>query len=213
MKVLIADDDRITRRMLEAALGEWGYDTVACPDGLAAWEALRAADAPKFAILDWEMPGLDGLTVCRHARALPTRRPPYLLLLTVRDSRPDVVAGLEGGADDYMTKPFDHAELHARLQTGLRILRLQEELAAELERSQAALALVKQLQGLLPVCGYCKKIRDERDAWRRMEDYIAAHSEARFSHGVCPDCWVRHVGPELRKLGGPARGATEEAPA
>jgi DNA-binding response OmpR family regulator len=208
MKVLIADDDRVIRRILEAALNEWGYGTVAVPDGLAAWEALRAPDAPRFAILDWLMPGLDGLEVCRRVRALPTRLPPYLLLLTVRDTRPDIVAGLQGGADDYMTKPFDHDELHARLQTGLRILRLQEELAAELRRSQEALELVKQLQGLLPICGYCKRIRDGHDAWQQLEDYISAHSEARFSHGVCPLCWEEHVGPELRRLGepGPANG-------
>ena len=201
MKVLIADDDRVIRRILEAALNEWGYDTLSVPDGLGAWEALQAPDAPRFAILDWLMPGLDGLEVCRRVRALPTRLPPYLLLLTVRDGRTDVVDGLQGGADDYMTKPFDHDELHARLQTGLRILRLQEELAAELRRSQEALELVKQLQGLLPICGYCKRIRDDRNAWQQMEDYISAHSEARFSHGVCPRCWEEHVGPELRGIG------------
>jgi phosphoserine phosphatase RsbU/P len=201
MKVLIADDDRVIRRILEAALNEWGYDTVAVSDGQGAWEALQAPDAPRFAILDWLMPGLDGLEVCRRVRELPTRLPPYLLLLTVRDTRPDIVAGLQGGADDYMTKPFDHAELHARLQTGLRILRLQEELAAELRRSREALELVKQLQGLLPICGYCKRIRDDRHAWQPLEDYISAHSEARFSHGVCPRCWEEHVGPELRRIG------------
>jgi CheY-like chemotaxis protein len=191
--------------MLEAALNEWGYDTVAVGDGLAAWDALRAPEAPKFAILDWLMPGLDGVEVCRRARALPTRQPPYLLLLTVRDSRPDVVAGLLGGADDYMTKPFDHAELHARLQTGLRIQRLQEELASELRRSQEALALVKQLQGLLPICGYCKKIRDDRGAWSQLEEYISAHSEARFSHGICPLCFELNVGPELDQFRGADR--------
>jgi DNA-binding response OmpR family regulator len=203
MKVLVADDDRVTRCMLEAALTEWGYGTVTVGDGLRAWEALQGPDAPKFAILDWLMPGLDGLEVCRRVRALPTRQPPYLLLLTVRDSRPDVVAGLLGGADDYMTKPFDHAELHARLQTGLRVLGLQQELAAELRRTQEALELVKQLQGLLPICGYCKKIRDERAGWQQLEDYISAHSEARFSHGVCPACFEEQVQPELRRLGLP----------
>ena len=206
MKALIADDDRVTRRMLEAALAEWGFSTVAVADGTAAWEVLQAPEAPQFAILDWLMPGLDGLEVCRRARALPTRPPPYLLLLTVRDSRPDIVAGLQGGADDYMTKPFDHAELHARLQTGRRIRQLQEELAAELRRTQEALAHVKQLQGLLPICGYCKKIRDDDNAWQQLEDYISAHSEARFSHGVCPRCWEEHVGPELRRLAPPGEG-------
>jgi phosphoserine phosphatase RsbU/P len=189
VNVLIAEDDRVTRRMLEAVLAEWGYESVVVSDGQAAWERLRAPDAPRFALLDWLMPGLDGPEVCRRVRALPTRQPPYLILLTVRDSRPDVVAGLQAGADDYVVKPFDHAELHARLQTGFRILRLQRELAGQLRQSEEALALVKRLHGLLPICCYCKKIREGDNYWRQVEDYIADHSDARFSHGICPGCW------------------------
>lgn len=203
-KVLIADDDRITRRMLEVILGEWDYEPVVVRDGLAAWEVLQQADGPRIALLDWLMPGMDGVEVCRRVRALPTRQPPYLILLTVRDSRRDVVSGLEGGADDYVVKPFDQAELRARLQTGLRILRLQHGLAEQLRKSEEALAQVKQLQGLLPICSYCKKIRDDQNYWRQVEDYIAAHSEVRFSHGICPGCWEAAVLPQLEKAcGGP----------
>jgi sigma-B regulation protein RsbU (phosphoserine phosphatase) len=201
-RVLIADDDRITRRMLEVILGEWGYETVTVPDGLTAWNHLERADGPRLALLDWLMPGLDGVEVCRRVRTLPTRLPSYLILLTVRDSRQDVVAGLEGGADDYVVKPFDQAELKARLQTGFRILRLQRDLAEQLRKSEEALSLVKQLQGLLPICSYCKKIRDDRNYWRQVEDYISAHSEARFSHGICPACWEGAVLPQLDKMAG-----------
>ena len=190
-KVLIADDDRVTRRMLEVILGEWGYETVVAQDGLTAWETLRRADGPRLALLDWLMPGLDGVEICRRVRAVPSRQPPFVILLTVRDSRQDVVAGLEAGADDYVVKPFDQAELRARLKTGARILRLQAELAEQLRTSEQALALVKRLQGLLPICSYCKKVRDDQNYWRRVEDYVSEHSEARFSHGICPTCWGR----------------------
>jgi DNA-binding response OmpR family regulator len=205
MRILIAEDDRVTRRMLEVILAEWGYETVTVADGLAAWELLRDPDGPKLALLDWLMPGIDGLEVCRRVRALPTRRAPYLVLLTVCDGRPDVVAGLQAGADDYITKPFDQAELRARIQTGLRIVRLQLDLAAQLRDSEATLARVRQLQGLLPICMYCKKIRDDRDYWQQVEAYIAAHTEARFSHGICPCCWESKVKPELERIrgGGP----------
>jgi response regulator RpfG family c-di-GMP phosphodiesterase len=148
------------------------------------------------------MPGLDGLEICRRVRALPTRQPPYLILLTVRDSRQDMVAGLQGGADDYIAKPFDREELRARLQTGRRILRLQRDLAEQLRQSEAALSQVKQLQGLLPICSYCKKIRDDQNYWRQVEEYISAYSEARFSHGICPTCWEGAVLPELEKSSG-----------
>src|SRR5205085_9963002 len=140
-----------------AILDEWGYQTLQATNGLEAWDILQQPDGPSFAIIDWLMPGLDGPEVCRRARARQTLQPPYVILLTVRDSRQDVVAGLQSGADDYVVKPFDQAELHARLQTGFRILRLQRDLAEQLRTSEQALALVKRMQGLLPICAYCKK--------------------------------------------------------
>ena len=124
MRILIADDDRVTRRMLEVLLSEWGYETVVACDGLHAWEMLQTADAPKLAILDWVMPGLEGLEVCRKVRQLSNRQQAYLILLTVKGNSRDIVAGLRGGADDYITKPFDLEELQARVQTGFRIVEL-----------------------------------------------------------------------------------------
>ncbi len=128
MKILVADDDAVYRRELELLLAEWHYEVVTAADGLQAVRALEGEDAPRLAILDWMMPGKDGLEVCRQLRSAPTEPYTYVLLLTVRGEKRDVVAGLEAGADDYLAKPFDAAELRARLRAGRRILALQEAL-------------------------------------------------------------------------------------
>ena len=207
MKILIADDDRISRRVLEVVLTEWGEEVVPACDGAAAWEALQAPDAPALAVLDWLMPGLDGLEVCRRVRARNSPTPPYLILLTVRDSRQDLVTGLRGGADDYIPKPFDLPELHARLEVGRRMLALQRNLADRVRELEDAVAQIKQLQGLLPICSYCKKIRDGANYWQRVEDYISAHSDATFTHGICPNCFDRIVQTQLAgRSGSPAAG-------
>jgi diguanylate cyclase (GGDEF)-like protein len=133
MRILIAEDDPVSRQVLATRLRNWGDEVIACPDGTSAWEALQKPDAPKLAILDWMMPGLDGLEVCRRVRGLTGRAYSYLLLLTARSQREDVVAGLEAGADDYLTKPVDLNELRARLRAGHRILELQDQLLAAQE--------------------------------------------------------------------------------
>ncbi|HZY83991.1 MAG TPA: response regulator transcription factor [Gemmataceae bacterium] len=201
MNLLLADDDGLYRRVLERALTEWGYRVQAVCDGAAAWEALRAEGAPRLALLDWMMPGLDGPEVCRRARALPTAEPPYLILLTSRESKEDIVAGLQSGANDYVTKPFDRAELQARLEVGRNVLGLRASLAARVRELEQALAQVKQLQGLLPICSYCKKIRDDKNYWQQVESYFCQHAEVTFSHGICPDCWQRVLRPQLQKMG------------
>lgn len=139
MRILIADDELVTRRMLEAKLCQWGYDVVVRCDGGAALEALQGADAPRLAILDRMMPELDGPEVCRRVRSLTDRPYVYLLLLTARGEKQDLVRGLEAGADDYLTKPFDTQELRVRLRVGERILDLQTQLMAACEalREQA----------------------------------------------------------------------------
>src|SRR5688572_27770201 len=133
MDILVADDDAIQRRQLEATLGGWGYRVHTAADGLAAWEALQGDSAPGMAVLDWLMPGFDGATLCHMVRELPRDRYTYLLLLSSRAEHSDLIAGLESGADDYLIKPYDPAELKARLNTGRRILHLQTELIAARE--------------------------------------------------------------------------------
>ena len=197
MRILIAEDDLVSRRMLEATLLRWGYEVVVTSDGLAAWQALQEKDAPRMAILDWMMPGLDGIDICRKARARPTSEPPYVILLTAKGSKTDIVSGLQSGADDYIVKPFDRDELRARVQAGVRILSLQASLAARVRDLEEALARVKTLQGLLPICSYCKRVRNDDHYWQQVESYVSDHSDARFSHGICPDCYETVVRPQL----------------
>jgi len=133
VKVLVAEDDPVTRRMLEAALSQWSYEAVSCSDGNAAWEALQGENAPRLALLDWVMPGLDGLELCRRLRRRPSEDYVYILFLTVKGRKAEVVEGLDAGADDYLVKPFDRSELEARLRAGQRILDLQAQLIAARE--------------------------------------------------------------------------------
>ena len=139
MRVLIADDDDVLRHILEATLVKWGYEVVVARNGLEAWRLLQSNDATKLAILDWIMPGMDGVEVCREIRKREDRPYIYLLLLTSKHKKEDVIAGLEAGADDYIPKPFDPQELKMRVRAGRRILDLQAELlsARETLRYQA----------------------------------------------------------------------------
>jgi len=200
MRILVAEDQAVSRHILVANLRKWGYDVTAVEDGTQAWQALEAEDAPQLAILDWLMPGMDGIEICRQIRQSPQRQPVYLILLTARRGQEDKVHGLQSGADDYITKPFNREELRARVQVGIRVLELQGALAQRVRELEDALSRVKTLQGLLPICSYCKKIRDDRNYWQQVEGYISDHSQAQFSHGICPECYARFVQPELDRL-------------
>jgi DNA-binding response OmpR family regulator len=207
MHVLIAEDDRVTGEILARTLQRWNYETTLVPDGAKAWEFLRTTTAPTLAILDWMMPELDGPDVCRRVRGELGLANMYLLLVTARETPGDVVAGLDAGADDYIIKPFDPEELRARVAVGVRVLALQQKLAERVEELQAALSNVKQLRGLLPICAYCKRIRGDDQYWTQVEGYIAAHSDAQFSHGICPACYET-VSAEIDDLSRKKRGAS-----
>jgi len=200
MKLLIAEDRLATLSALTQLTTHWGYQVIGVSDGGMAWDILQREDAPKLALLDWVLPILDGVEVCRQVRQRFPDHPPHLILITGRGSEDDLIAGLAGGADDYLRKPVSPPELRARLDAGKRIVKLQSNLAERVRNLEKALSRVKQLQGLLPICSYCKKVRDDRNYWRQVEDYISANSEAQFSHGICPDCFTMIVEPELSRF-------------
>ena len=189
MRILVADDDPTGATILARSLARWGLDVVVAHDGEEAWRIIEQDGGIAMAILDWMMAGTDGPELCRRIRQDERHAHMYIILLTSRDSRADVVAGLDAGADDYLIKPFDLEELRARVHVGVRILTLQDRLTERVAELQEALSKVKQLSGLLPICSYCKRIRGDENYWERVESYISEHTDATFSHGICPQCY------------------------
>ncbi|MCZ6681493.1 MAG: response regulator [Candidatus Poribacteria bacterium] len=200
MRILIAEDDDTSRLLLKAMLDKWEYDVTVAHDGAEAWQVLQQEDTPRLAILDWMMPKMDGVEVCRKVREINHGQLIYILLLTTRGRTTDIIEGLEAGADDYLTKPFNQRELQVRVRVGERVVKLQSDLANRVNELEDALSQVKQLEGLLPICAYCKKVRDDHDFWHQVENYIMAYSEARFSHSICPDCYEQIIVPQLEAL-------------
>ncbi len=194
MKVLIADDDRMTTLMLSRTLEAWGFEVNVVHDGISAWEQISGSTPPELVVVDWMMPELDGIGLCRRIRAAELDTPVYVILLTSRNSQQDIVVGLEAGADDYLTKPFDPDELRARIHVGQRTL--------------ALIANIKSLSGLLPICSYCKRIRSDQNYWEQVESYITEHTDARFSHGICPECYEK----VLKEMDGPLTDAPSATP-
>lgn len=193
MRVLIAEDDAISRKILEVNLERAGYEVVATADGGAAWDELCGEDAPKIAILDWMMPVMDGPDVCRRVRAAGERLGySYLLLLTAKTRPADRAEGFDAGADDYLTKPFDPQDLRARVAVGKRIIDLQSALESRVEELRHARGEVRQLQSLLPICMHCKRIRDDESTWHQLEAYIESHFDTAFTHSLCGECLSVH---------------------
>jgi phosphoserine phosphatase RsbU/P len=180
--VLVVDDDAVSRAQLSALVRAAGYEVSTAEHGREAWDALRVARIP-VVISDWYMPELDGPELCRRIRARPDEPYVYFILVTARGGKEQYLAGMEAGADDFITKPVDPDELRARLTVAQRIMGLRREL--------------QQLEGLLPICSYCKRIRDDAEQWGSLESYIERRSEAQFSHGICPDCYAKYVQPQL----------------
>jgi sigma-B regulation protein RsbU (phosphoserine phosphatase) len=196
MRILIAEDDFTSRAVLTGVLRKCGYDIVATKDGAEAWQAMQQSNAPPLAILDWMMPEMDGPEIVCHVRARQTERPPYIILLTAKGEKSDIIAGLEAGANDYLAKPFDPGELLARVEVGRLMIKMQDDLAIKIEELRMALDQIKTLRGILPICANCKKIRDDQGYWSQVEVYVRDHTEAEFSHSICPEC-IKKLYPEL----------------
>jgi DNA-binding response OmpR family regulator len=188
VRILVADDDPIGRRVLERALGKSGHDVLVVPDGTDAWRVLTAPDPPALAILDWMMPGLTGVELCRKARARAWAVEPYLIVLTSRGAPADVVTALRAGANDYVTKPFEIEELRARVSVGERIVTLQRELSDRVRALEEAFAHVHQLQGLIPICAWCGQVRNDGNFWEQVSSYLEKRSGLQFTHAICPPC-------------------------
>jgi DNA-binding response OmpR family regulator len=190
-RILVAEDHRTTLHFLQRMLESWGFEVIAVEDGEAALEILQSDDAPPLAILDRMMPKLDGVEVCAGVRQCNNHPYIYMMLLSALTKKDEIKAGLEAGADGYLSKPFDSDELRARIRAGQRVVTLERTLQRRVAELQKALADVKKLKQLLPICTYCKKVRDDRDYWHQIEEYIHTETGADFSHGVCPNCLAK----------------------
>jgi DNA-binding response OmpR family regulator len=199
MKLLLADDDPMFSRLAQSTLAAHFEVTVA-ENGTRAWECLLESPPPKIAVLNWVMPGLDGVELCRRIRGTEATSRVYVLFLTARTRIEDILAGFKAGADDYLVKPFHPAELRARVGVGARLVGLQDTLADRIAKLEDALRQVDTLRGLLPICSYCKRIRDDKDYWEQLESYLSKHSHVEFTHGICPSCYDKYLRPELAAL-------------
>jgi len=180
MKILIADDDDICRRLLESKLKLQGHEVASVENGRKAWTLMQRDYYPVL-ILDWMMPVLDGLALARHIRKYQRGNYTYIVLLSAREGRTHYLEAMKAGVDDFLSKPMDEEQLTARIQVAERILGLRRH--------------VDRLEGLLPICSFCKKIRNEGDRWENVEAYIARHTEANFSRTICQDCSNEFLGP------------------
>jgi len=187
LKILAVEDDPVARRILVQALHRLGYEDVAeARDGSEALARLEQEPA-RVIVSDWVMPGIDGLALCRQVRARVKSDYVYFILLTSREA--DIEnqrEAIEAGVDDFLVKPLDLQELWMRLRVAERILRYATQ--------------VQQLEAFLPICSYCKKVRDDQNYWQQIEGYINARTGSEFSHSVCPDCYTRVIVPELEEL-------------
>jgi len=195
MKVLVAEDDPVSRTLVVTYLEKWGFSVVPTVDGQEALAAYNEDESIQMAILDWMMPGMAGVEVCHAIRTMDRQPAAYVIMLTAKAAKEDLVQALDAGADDFVAKPFDASELKARISAGVRMVNLQTSLQSKVQELEEALTHVKQLQGILPICAWCKKIRDDSNYWSSVEEYVSHHSEAKFSHGICPDC-LRERYPE-----------------
>jgi phosphoserine phosphatase RsbU/P len=178
-RILIAEDDPVSARILQAALSKFGYEPVVARNGAEAWERFDR-EPVRLIVSDWMMPGLDGLALCEKVRARAQTPYSYFILLTANHtSAHNYELASAAGVDDFLSKPLDREAIRIRLRVAERILKY----AAE----------IHQLQEMIPICVYCRKVRDEHDYWDMVESYIQKQTGSRFSHGACPECCQKEI--------------------
>lgn len=178
MNIVIVDDDPSSRIILAATLKKLGHQVTSASSGVQVLEEFETGTVPVL-ITDMMMPDMNGLELCRRIRALNRPQYTYIILLTAMSCRTGFLVGMKAGADDFLAKPLDEDMLAARLVAAERLLGLQ--------------SMVKQLTGLLPICCVCKRVRDDKNYWQQVESYIIQRTDAKFSHGYCPDCFQKAV--------------------
>jgi phosphoserine phosphatase RsbU/P len=179
MKILIAEDDPVSVKILQFTLQHWGHEVLCTGSGSEAWEQFDR-EPVRVIVSDWMMPGLDGLALCQKVRARPKTDYTYFILLTaINTGRDNLRKAMDSGIDDFLTKPLDREGIFMRLRVAERILQFATE--------------IKALKELIPICMYCKRVRDDRDYWEQVETYIHHQTGSNFSHGICPDCFNKQI--------------------
>lgn len=186
MKILIVEDDSIAGAVLEALLKQLGHEVELTTDGEVAWQQFQQAPR-RLVISDWMMPGMNGLDLCQRIRAQGGDYTYFILLSSLTTGGGNLAQAMAAGVDDFLSKPVNQDELIARLHVAERILNYATQ--------------VRQLQEFIPICGYCKKMRDDKNYWSQVEEYLNKQTGSSFSHGICPDCYEREVVPQLRQIG------------
>lgn len=186
MRILAVEDDKVALTVIRQALLRLGHEVLEAGDGREAWKILQR-EPVRVIVSDWQMPEADGLELCRRIRKRTNSEYVYFILLTALDATEEnQQSAMDAGVDDFLSKPLDLLELRMRLRVAERILHYTTQ--------------VRQLEELLPICSYCKKIRDDQNYWQQMEGYINERTGSEFSHSVCPDCYTRVVVPELEEI-------------
>jgi len=193
--ILVVDDTHDNLRLLSKLLIENGYYVRPVSDGKRALSAIQN-QLPDLILLDIMMPGMDGYEVCRHLQADERTRNIPIIFISALNEIIDKVKAFSIGGRDYISKPFQEEEVLARIKTHLTIRKLQKRLEEQNEKLQKSLDEIKTLQGIIPICASCKMIRDDEGFWKQVEVYITEHSDAQFSHGICPGC-AKKLYPDL----------------
>ena len=180
MKILIAEDDPVSAEILRFTLEHFGHEVVVAMSGAEAWEKFNA-EPVRVIVSDWMMPGLDGLQLCHKVRARPQTDYTYFILLTaINTGRDNLRQAMDAGIDDFLAKPLDREAILMRLRVAERILEFTTQ--------------IRVLKELIPICMYCKRVRDDSNYWDQVENYIHEHTGSNFSHGICPPCFDKQIG-------------------